>query len=47
MKAGLITASLAVLYAGHATVVRSPLQEHNLLVDSIFSGATPRQWELA
>ena len=39
MKADLITASLAGLYLIHATVVRSPLQEHNLLVGSIFSGA--------
>lgn len=39
MKADPIIASLAVLYLSHATVVRSPLQEHNLLVGSIFSGA--------
>ena len=39
MKADLVTASLAVLYLSHATVIRSPLQEHNFLVGSIFSGA--------
>ena len=39
MKADLITASLAVLYFSHATVIRSPLQEYDLLVGSIFSGA--------
>ena len=39
MKADLVTASLAVLYLSYATVIRSPLQEHNLLVSSIFSGA--------
>lgn len=39
MKTHLIILSLAVLHVSHATVVRSPLQELNLLVGSIFSRA--------
>ena len=39
MRTHPLTASLTVLYVSHATVVRSTLKEHNLLVGSIFSGA--------